>query len=92
MPEIMPVHRLIQRAVGNDVETSIVDGQIIMENRQVKTIDEKEALLDGHKEIMETIKRAGLEKNIRLAPTFWGHSQGWLDEEPVDYQSLISRP
>lgn len=92
MPEIMPVHRLIYEAVGNDVETVIVDGQIVMENRKVKTLDEKAALLDGHEELLETVERAGLEKHLKVPPTFWGHSQGWLDEPPVDYSTLISRP
>lgn len=92
MPELLPVHRLIQRAVGQDVETVFVDGKPVMLNRKVLTVDEKSMLLDGHREIMETIKRAGLEKHLNLAETFWGHSEGWLDENRVDFSQLISRP
>ena len=31
MPNFMPVHRLVYEAVGNDVETVIVDGRVVME-------------------------------------------------------------
>ncbi|MDY3867997.1 MAG: amidohydrolase family protein [Pyramidobacter sp.] len=92
VPDIMPVHRLIYEAVGHDVETVMVDGRIIMEQRKVLTVDEPSVLQIGHEEAWATIRRAGLEKHMKLPSTFWGHSQGWLDEQRVDYSSLISRP
>ena len=92
VPDVMPVHHLIYEAVGHDVESVIVDGRLIMENRTVLTVDEPAVLRQGHEEALETIRRAGLEKHMALPPSFWGHSQGWLDEQRVDYGSLISRP
>ena len=44
-PHIKPINNiysaLVYSAVGQDVETSIVDGKIIMENREIIGIDEK---------------------------------------------------
>jgi 5-methylthioadenosine/S-adenosylhomocysteine deaminase len=48
-PHIMPVHRvpsaLVYNANGGDVDTVIVDGRVLMHNKQVLFLDEK-ALLD----------------------------------------------
>lgn len=44
-PHITPAHRVVPSLVycanGADVETVIIDGELVMENRQVKTVDEK---------------------------------------------------
>lgn len=92
VPNIMPVHRIIYEAVGHDVETVIVDGRILMQERRVLSVDEEEVLTQGEKEARDLIARAGLERHTKLPGTFWGHSHGWLDEVRVDYDSLPSRP
>jgi len=47
-PSLLPVHdiysTLAYSAIGRDVETSIIDGKIIMKDRKLLTIDEKEVL------------------------------------------------
>jgi 5-methylthioadenosine/S-adenosylhomocysteine deaminase len=47
-PHIVPVHHpvdaLVWAAQGNDVDTVIVDGNIIMENRVMKTVREEEII------------------------------------------------
>ncbi len=47
-PHIAPVHdpvaALVYCANGGDVDTTIIDGKIVMENRQIKTVDEKEII------------------------------------------------
>lgn len=54
-PEWTPVHRynllqnLVYSASGDSVDTVIVDGKILMENRKIKTIDE-EAVIEGAQE------------------------------------------
>jgi len=44
----MPLHDIIQTVVycakGNDVETTIINGKVVMENKKLLTIDEKETL------------------------------------------------
>ncbi len=47
-PEWVPLHNPVQNLVysasGNSVETVIVDGRVVMEQREVKTVDEKQVL------------------------------------------------
>jgi 5-methylthioadenosine/S-adenosylhomocysteine deaminase len=47
-PHLKPLHNiyatLVYSARGSDVDTVIVDGKIIMENRKVKTLDEREVI------------------------------------------------
>ncbi|MCC7370108.1 MAG: amidohydrolase family protein [Chloroflexi bacterium] len=68
-PNVMVVHRLIYEAVGNDVDTVIVDGQILMEDRKVLSIDEGGALDLGQEESLKLIERAGLQSHL--------HEPGW---------------
>ena len=91
VPNFMPVHRLVDEAVGNDVETVIIVGRVVMKDRKVLSVDENEVLESGQNEALRMVKRAGLERHITPPKTFWG-VHGWLDEKRVDYDSLISRP
>jgi 5-methylthioadenosine/S-adenosylhomocysteine deaminase len=68
-PDIMVVHRLVYEAVGNDVETVIVDGKILMEDRKVLSMDEAGALDLGQEESLKLIERAGLQNHL--------HEPGW---------------
>ncbi len=69
-PNIMVVHRLIYEAVGQDVETVIVDGTILMENRKVLSVNESDALDLGQEETLKIIERAGLQSH--LTEPGWG--------------------
>ena len=92
VPNIMPVHRVICEAVGHDFETVVVAGRVLMEGRRVLSVDEDEVLREGEAEARRLIERAGLERHMALPGTFWGYTQGWLDERRVDYDSLPCRP
>lgn len=81
-PIFMPVHRLINEAVGHDVETVIVDGQIIMEERKVLTVDELAALDAAQEEAMATVRRAGLEPYMQ--PPCWGSPYQTFDRPTSD--------
>ena len=74
-PEFMQVHRLIYEAVGSDVDTVLIDGRLVMEERQVLTVDEEEALDQAQAESLRTIERADLSPHMELNETFWGHSR-----------------
>jgi len=51
---------LVYACTGSDVETVIVDGKIVMENRAVKTINEN-SVIEKYVELAEDIdKKAGL--------------------------------
>ena len=49
-PHLCPMHNiyslLAYSANGADVETSIINGKIVMENRQVLNVDENEVMRD----------------------------------------------
>ena len=69
VPNWMVVHRLIYEAVGNDVETVIVDGRVILDGRRVMTVDEEAALAEGEREARALVERGGLQAHL--------HAPGW---------------
>ncbi len=79
-PEIMPIHRLAYEAVGEDVCTVIVDGNILMDDRKTITVSEDDILQEAQQETLRTIERADLYRHMNLPPTFWGHARMTLDE------------
>jgi cytosine/adenosine deaminase-related metal-dependent hydrolase len=83
-PEFMHVHRLVFQAVANDVEHVIVDGKLIMEGRNVRTVHESTVLDEANEEAFSTIKRAGLEKYMQPTKYFWGHARAYVDEKRYD--------
>ena len=48
---------LVYSAHGEDVDTTIVDGRILMENRVIKTIDEQEVLEKANQAFLSVFKR-----------------------------------
>ena len=91
VPNFMPVHRLVYEAVGNDVQTVLVDGKVVLRDRKPTCVDENEVLETGQQQAMQLVERAGLEKHMVPPKSFWD-VQGWMDEIRVDYDSLPSRP
>jgi 5-methylthioadenosine/S-adenosylhomocysteine deaminase len=75
-PLNMPVYRIAYFANGNDVDTVIVDGQILMEHRQVKTVDETAVLELAQKEAEEALRRTNLERLLAIPDRFWRVSKG----------------
>ncbi len=59
-PHIAPVHdpvgSLVYCANCNDVDTVLIDGKVVMEGREVKTVDEEE-ILEKSYEVVEGLKR-----------------------------------
>jgi 5-methylthioadenosine/S-adenosylhomocysteine deaminase len=61
MLDHQPVSKLVYSARGHDVVTAIVDGQIVMQDRQVLTMDEA-AILDRARDLTaDLVSRAGIE-------------------------------
>ncbi len=56
-PLYHPDSHLVYAARGSDVVTTIVDGRILMEDRQLMTLDE-DAVMERAKEIAEAIRRS----------------------------------
>jgi cytosine/adenosine deaminase-related metal-dependent hydrolase len=55
--EVDPISRIVYTANSGDVETTIIGGQIVMENRIMKTIDEKVVLKEANKSIKRLLKK-----------------------------------
>jgi cytosine/adenosine deaminase-related metal-dependent hydrolase len=60
-PMTNPVSHLVYAACGEDVHTVIVDGQILMRNRVLATVNEEDILKEAAKRGREVIARAGID-------------------------------
>ena len=60
-PHLKPLHNtyanIVYSARGSDVDTVIVDGKIVMENRQVKTLDEQAVMEKAEKTAWNLLSR-----------------------------------
>ncbi len=72
VPEVLPVHKVIHQANGNDVDHVIVDGKLVMENKVVLTVDENDVFDEANAEFLRTIERANLTEYFDMPPGFWG--------------------
>jgi cytosine/adenosine deaminase-related metal-dependent hydrolase len=59
-PRIMPIWRVVCFANGADVDTVIVDGQVLMQGRVVPHVDLAEVLAEAEAETAAMLERAGL--------------------------------
>ena len=61
-PHLTPMHNpyanIVYSTRGSDVDTVIVNGKILMENRKVKTLDEDEVIRDAEKTVFNLLTRA----------------------------------
>ena len=73
-PPDMPVYRVAYFANGNDVETVIVGGEVLMLNREVLTVDEDAVLELAQQEIDAALERTGLQHLVVTPEGFWGVS------------------
>ena len=64
VPNWMPVHRLVYEATGADVQTVIVGGRVVMEDRIVCGVDETAALDEGDRHARLLVERAGLAHHL----------------------------
>lgn len=76
VPANMPVHRVAYFANGNDVDTVIVNGEVLMENRKVKTVNEAVVIELAEKAIKDAINRTNLQHLLTLPERFWGVTKG----------------
>jgi len=74
-PLNMPAFRIAYFANGADVDTVMVDGQILMENREVKTVDETAVLEMAQQETEAMLDRTHLRELLEIPERFWGHSK-----------------
>jgi cytosine/adenosine deaminase-related metal-dependent hydrolase len=71
VPFFMIPHRIAYEVSGQDVDTVLVNGVVIMENRRVLHTNERKILCDAQEEAQEAISRGGLEKYLEIPKNFW---------------------
>lgn len=71
MPLNMPVYRVTCFANGADVCTTIVNGRILMEDRQVTTVDETEIMERAQIAADRMLERTGLQPLLAPPATLW---------------------
>jgi 5-methylthioadenosine/S-adenosylhomocysteine deaminase len=69
------IPKLVYSARGADVVTTIIDGQVVMEDRKVLTLDEKTVLDQARKATADLVNRAGIETRDLL-------EAGWPEQGP----------
>jgi 5-methylthioadenosine/S-adenosylhomocysteine deaminase len=65
IPTFNPISSLVYAAEGSDVDTVIIDGKIIMENRIVKTLDESRVLQQASERGHKLLEKAGIKVTSR---------------------------
>jgi len=61
VPMLNPVNDIPARVLGSDVDTVIVKGKVLMENRVVKTMDEAKVIKEAQRRAEAVRERAGYE-------------------------------
>ncbi|MCW4012593.1 MAG: amidohydrolase family protein, partial [Candidatus Bathyarchaeota archaeon] len=73
-PLNMYVDKVTYFANGNDVDTVMVDGEILMQNRVVKSIDEQKVLDDAQEQIEAALGRIDASRLFDVTENYWGKS------------------
>jgi cytosine/adenosine deaminase-related metal-dependent hydrolase len=78
-PHLQPVHMLVdtlvEKASGADVDTVICNGQVLMEQRQVRSVDEHEILDLAIREAALMRQRAGVDPLAGRPAGYWDCSR-----------------
>jgi cytosine/adenosine deaminase-related metal-dependent hydrolase len=59
-PTVNPISNIVYAGEGSDVDTTIIDGKIVMENRVVKTLEEEKVLRVASERAVRLLERVGL--------------------------------
>ncbi len=61
IPTFNPISNLVYAADNGDIDTVIIDGKIVMEHRNVRTLDEERVLGDASSRGTAVLRRAGIK-------------------------------
>jgi cytosine/adenosine deaminase-related metal-dependent hydrolase len=70
-PLNLPVDKVTYFANGNDVDTVIVDGEILMQGREVKTVDEYKVMEDAQEQLELALGRVDSSSMFDLTKNYW---------------------
>lgn len=74
-PLNMPLHRVVYYANGNDVDTVMVDGKILMQGRVLTSLDQDRILNQAQQVAEKAFTRAEIHDLKALVPNIWGKSR-----------------
>ncbi len=74
-PLQMPAYRVVCFANGNDVETVIVDGKVLMRDRKVLSVNESQVIDCAQEAVVKLIERGQLESALKMPDNFWKASR-----------------
>ena len=63
-PLTNPVSHIVYAAKGSDVDTVIVNGRVLMQNRQLRTLDLEEVLKFANEEAGKLFAKAGKQSKL----------------------------
>ena len=75
VPINLPVARLAHFANAADVATVLVDGEVVMRDRQVMGVDEEAVLEDAETQCARVVRDNGLSELLVIPNGFWGTSR-----------------
>jgi 5-methylthioadenosine/S-adenosylhomocysteine deaminase len=64
-----PISTVVFNALGSDVDTVVIDGKIVVQNKKILTLDEDAIAEDVRQRYLSVAKRAGI--NIEDFLTIW---------------------
>jgi cytosine/adenosine deaminase-related metal-dependent hydrolase len=64
-PWFNPVSAVVYTATGRDVDTVVVDGNVVVQNGALLTMDEEEIVREAKRRSKEVVERAGLGKKVQ---------------------------
>jgi cytosine/adenosine deaminase-related metal-dependent hydrolase len=64
-PSLNPVSTLVYAATGGEVDTVIVDGKIVVRERQLLSMKEEEVKRQAHEQAVHLYRRAGIDVRPR---------------------------
>lgn len=74
-PRNMPLWRVVAFANGQDVDTVIVDGRVLMQGRRVAHVDVDDVLDEANAQTELMLDRAGLRHMLAEPAGLWGRSR-----------------
>jgi cytosine/adenosine deaminase-related metal-dependent hydrolase len=72
MPNFNPIHSLVLSGQGCDVDNVMVDGEFLLRDSKVLTVNEANILTEAQREVEETVERARLSGFAYLHDAYWG--------------------
>lgn len=79
--------KMVYQASGHDVDTVIVNGRILMENRRLTELDEKKVLATAQNEAQKMLLRGGVRKCLELPDGFWSKNHYNIVNTAIDLKN-----